>query len=853
MERIADMMDVFPIYGYERNSLISKEKACLTIPLRLELPEVFTLDQRDYNTLNGLFFNIIDILGPNKILHRQDHFFEERYRPIPQRSNGDFMEIGNERYFEDRPFLNAEHYLFISLVPTGYFKYGPTRVNSFLSKKRDFFLDRTIPKEFLHRDLLLDFETKVESVSNILNGSGLIRSEIMGYDTLFDDGGLYAKYFSLSISNRNLPDIDFSNNSIRIGEKQARFFTVENLDQFTKEYLGPYELYGKFTTRHNRFPIGNLFSIGFKIPQEHIINQYIYIPEQERALKGLRKKAKRFDQFSNGKKDDSNGIYADQIREFNTDILENHKEIVFYHLNVLGFNSADGDHGKMCSAVADGFKKLKINAKENNIDRKNLFFAGVPGNAVGLPSDMYMPMSSDMAASLLYFEGGYRDGSKGIDGLRLIDRVSGRPLSVSLYREPERNHWIFNRGMLIASGSGGGKSYVANHYIASELRQGAEAIIMEDGNSYERITMVFGGTIIEHDDKQPFTFNPFKLDAYDTFEKDDGSRALTETKVINLVTLLKLITGDDRGVFGDTMSNEVKNTVLENLLPGYYSHMWETGNTDFRFDTFYEYCQIHLKVLVGAKRISKEVFDPDVFLFLLEKYYKGGPREKLLNREDERIAHLGEERLVYFKLGKLIDNELLFPITALMVMEIFDKKLLDRDKLAINKMMVVDEAWKALSRKEFEDYFNSQSRMARKYGGQPIFISQKVDDFIASEVIKNAIVVNSHIKIFLDMGDFENTFENIQEMMGLSEKQRQSILSLNKDLPPDRKYREVAFCWKDRVKVYGVETSLVEKCIYETNPMESHKINELFKKNHNNWELTAKDYSLGPSHKTQEK
>ncbi|MER3373011.1 MAG: hypothetical protein RIM83_00075, partial [Allomuricauda sp.] len=194
-----------------------------------------------------------------------------------------------------------------------------------------------------------------------------------------------------------------------------------------------------------------------------------------------------------------------------------------------------------------------------------------------------------------------------------------------------------------------------------------------------------------------------------------------------------------------------------------------------------------------------------------------------------------------------------FPITALMVMEIFDKKLLDRDKLAINKMMVVDEAWKALSRKEFEDYFNSQSRMARKYGGQPIFISQKVDDFIASEVIKNAIVVNSHIKVFLDMGDFENAFENIQEMMGLSDKQRQSILSLNRDLPLDRKYREVAFCWKDRVKVYGVETSLVEKCIYETNPMESHKINELYKKNHNNWELTAKDYSLVPSHKTQEK
>jgi hypothetical protein len=504
----------------------------------------------------------------------------------------------------------------------------------------------------------------------------------------------------------------------------------------------------------------------------------------------------------------------------------------------------------MCNSVADGFKKLKINAKENSLDRKNLFFAGVPGNAVGLPSDMYMPMSSDMAASLLYFEGGYKDSSYAVDGLRLVDRVCGRPLSVSVYREPEEKHWIFNRGMLIASGSGGGKSYVANHYIASELRQGAEAIIMEDGNSYEKTVRAFGGVIIEHDDRIPFTFNPFQLDLYDTVQKRGDRLSLTEDKLINLVTLLKLITGDDGHTSSNTLSNEVKKTVFENLLIGYYTYMWGSGNGDFRFDTFFGYCQNHLDPLVREKQISREVFDPNVFLFLLEKYRTGGPRGSLLNREDVRIARLSHEKLVYFKLGKLIDNELLFPITALMVMEIFNKKLHDRDKLAINKMMVVDEAWKALSRKEFEDYFNSQSRMARKYGGQPIFISQKVDDFTASEVIKNAIVVNSHIKVFLDMRDFENAFENIQDLMGLGEKQRQLILSLNKDLPPDRKYREVAFCWKDRVKVYGVETSLIEKCIYETNPGETHKINEMFEKNNNNWELTAKEYGYRSSRKT---
>lgn len=843
MDRQLAIYDSFPIYGYEKNALISKEKGCLTIPLKLELPEVFTLDASDYAQLNELFFNIIDILGPNKLLHKQDFFFQENYSPSKERLNGDFLERANEFHFMERAFLRAQHYLHISIVPKNYINYSSKRANAFMSKKRAFYLQNIVPKEFVKGEVLLEFESKVESVKELINSSGLVSAEIMDYESLFSENGLIAKYFGMSNDNCGLPDIDFSKNSVQVGDKQAQFFTFENLDQFSKEHLADCELYGKFSSRHNSFPVGNLFSIGFKIPHEHIINQYIYIPEQEKVMKQLRKKAKRFVQFSNGKKDDSNLIYANQIYDFNTDVLENHKEIVFYHLNVLAFGSSQREHRQLCNSVSSSFKKLRINVKQNSIDRKNLFFGGVPGNAVGVSSDMYMPMSSDMASSLLYFEGEYKDATTTVDGLRLVDRTTGRPLSVSVYKEPENKGWIFNRGTMVASGSGGGKSFYVNHYILSEIRQGAEVVIMEDGNSYDKITEVFGGVIIAHDDEKPFTFNPFQLDSYDYIVKPDGNRALTEDKVIHLVTLLKLLTGEDKNANANQLSLEVKNTVFEILIAGYYETKWEDCTSNFNFDSFFEYCQKQLIPLIKTKGISRELFDPKVVLFLLEKYYKDGPRGKMLNHTDKRIGNLSNERIVYFKLGKLIDNELLFPITALMIMEIFSKKLSDRSKLAINKMMVVDEAWKALDRKELVDYFNSQSRMARKYGGQPIFISQKVSDFIASEVIKNAIVVNSHIKVFLDMRDFAQSFDKIQATMGLSEKQKQLILSINKDLPKDRKLREVAICWMDRVKVYGVETSLEEKCIYETNPVESGKIIDFFKKNDNNWELTAKVYA----------
>ncbi|WP_026814784.1 TraG family conjugative transposon ATPase [Arenibacter certesii] len=849
MGKQVTLWDAFPIFGYERNALISKEKGCLTIPLQLILPEVFTLDAKDYETLHDLFLNIINILGPNRLLHRQDFFFQKNYTPISERLQGDMLERANEKHFKGRPYLVGTHYLYISVVPENYIKYSSKRVNAFLDKTRDFYLTHTIPEEFIHGSILTNFEAQVQNVNTLVNSSGLIESKILNYEDLFSQNGLYAKYFGLKENNANLVDVDFDNNNIHVGDKQGTFFTLENLDQFSKDHISTYELYGKFTTRQNLFPIGNLFSLGFKVPHEHIINQYIYIPNQEKVLLGLRKKAKSFQRFGNGKKDDSNAIYADQINDYTKDILGNHKESVFYHLNVFGFEETGSRQRQMENSITGAFKKLKINAKQNTIDRKNLFFAGIAGNAIGISSDMYLPMPSDMATALLYFEGGYKDATRAVDGLKMVDRISGQPLSVSIYREPEKKDWIFNRGMLVVSGSGGGKSYLANHYFASELRQGAEAVIMEDGNSYDRLTEVFGGITLQHHDENPFTFNPFILDKYDSQESDGKVKTLTEGKLVHLVTLLKLIIGQE----GNISKSQITNTVIEFLVTDYYKRMWKTGNNNFKFDTFFEYCISHLETYITAKRVPKEKFDPNVFMFLLEKYYANGSRGNLLNKLDDRISRLSDEKIIYFKLGKLIDNELLFPITALMIMEIFNKKMHDPAKLSINKILAVDEAWKALDKPELAHYFNSQSRTARKMGGQPIFISQKVDDFMSSKTIKNAIVVNSHIKVFLDMRDFAQSFDKIQSLMGLGEKQKQLILSLNKDLPNDKKFREVAFCWMDKVKVYGVETSLEEKCIYETNPSESSKIAQLHHKNHNNWELTAKAYTFINVPKNQNK
>lgn len=841
MEKKISLLDAFPIYGYEEPILVSKERGCLSIPLALELPEIYTLEEGEYLALNRLVSGILEIMGEHCLIHKQDLFFGDTYQVDKGRLGRDFFETEDEIYFQDRPYLEHRCFLAIHRVPKNYIHKTPQGANQYLRKDRKFFFNNHVPEEYLDRELMQDFESRVQAVNDLINDSGLMRSQILDFDALFGEGGYYDSYLEAGFGQGTGKDLDFSDHSFCIGDKWCQFFTLENLDQFFKEEMAHHEFFGKYSIGENLFPIGNLFSLGFKIPHEHIVNQYIYIPEKEKAMARLRSKAKRLDKYARNKKGDKNSIYRDQIYDFQQGVLNDHKELVYYHLNVMGLTGSKAGFRHMCNTVRSSFKKLGIHVKENTVDRKNLFLGGILGNGIGTSMELYSPLSSEMAASLWYFEGGYRNRMHGPHGLRMVDRISGKPLLVSLYREPEQMDWIFNRGMLVASGSGGGKTFFANSYLFSEYREGAEIVILENGNSYDKLVGLLDGVVVENDDDNPFTFNPFALDGYDVVE-NDGERTLTESKLTQLIALIHLLTAQHGKSMENRAHEGVAQTIIEILVQGYYKMQFLKDLSSLSFNGFFDYVEQHLPKVLADKGIRRKVFDPNVFLMLLGKYAHDGPRGYLLNGKDDRIARLSQERLIYLKLGNLIDNAQLFPIIAFLMIDVFDKKLKDPDKLAVNKILNVDEAWNLFDNHIMADYLNAQSRMARKYGGQPIFISQKVDDFVKSKYIGNTIVVNSHIKVLLDLSEFSNSFGGIRTMLGLNDKQQQLILSLNRDLPKGRKLRELAICWKDKVKVFGLETSLPTKCIFETNPYEKSKIAKLFKENDRDWQKTAKAY-----------
>jgi type IV secretory pathway VirB4 component len=89
------------------------------------------------------------------------------------------------------------------------------------------------------------------------------------------------------------------------------------------------------------------------------------------------------------------------------------------------------------------------------------------------------------------------------------------------------------------------------------------------------------------------------------------------------------------------------------------------------------------------------------------------------------------------------------------------------------------------------EYIRYLFKTVRKYFGEAVVVTQEVDDIISSPIVKESIINNSDCKILLDQRKYINKFDAIQELLGLTEKERDQILSINMDNDPTRKYKEV--------------------------------------------------------------
>jgi conjugation system TraG family ATPase len=413
-------------------------------------------------------------------------------------------------------------------------------------------------------------------------------------------------------------------------------------------------------------------------------------------------------------------------------------------------------------------------------------------------------------------------------GIKLADRLTGKPLHLDISDLPMKKGIITNRNKFILGPSGSGKSFFTNHMVRQYYEQGSHVLLVDTGNSYLGLCELINrksngkdGIYFTYSEENPIAFNPFYTEdcAFD-IEKKESIKTL-------ILTLWK------RDNEPPTRAEEV---ALSNAVSLYIEKI-KSKEAEPGFNSFYEYVKGEYRGVLEEKKVREKDFDIDNFLNVLEPYYKGGEYDYLLNSTKQ--MDLLSKRFIVFELDNIKDHPILFPIVTIIIMEVFINKM--RRLKGVRKLILIEEAWKAIAKEGMAEYIKYLFKTVRKYFGEAIVVTQEVDDIISSPIVKESIINNSDCKILLDQRKYMNKFEAIQSLLGLTEKEKAQVLSINMANNPSRLYKEV---WiglgGTQSAVYATEVSFEEYLTYTTEETEKMEVLNLAKKLDGNIELAIK-------------
>ena len=798
----------FPLLRVENNCIISKF-ADITAAYRVTLPELFTLTGEEYEALHGAWLKALKVLPDYTVVHKQDFFIEERYTAPNDGSERSFLARSYERHFNERPYLRHTCYLFVT-------KTTPERIRQTSASSvlcRGFI----VPREMRDTDAVTRFLEAAEQMERILNDSGLVHVERLTETEIVgtaDDAGLLARYFALSDERQAVvnEDIRLDPGVMRIGDKYLSMHTLSDLDALPQSVATDFR-YERLSTDRSDCRLSFAAPVGLLLSCNHVYNQVIFLDDHDETLKRLEATARNMNSLAAYSR--SNAINREWIEMYLNEAHSQGLRSVRCHCNVMAWAESESELKRIRNDVGSQLALMGCTPRHNTVDVPVLFWAAIPGNEADFPAEESFYTFLDQALCLFNGETNYRSSLSPF-GIKMSDRLSGIPLHLDISDLPMKRGVITNRNKFILGPSGSGKSYLTNHLVRQYWEQGAHILLVDTGNSYQGLCSLIhaktkgrDGVYFTYTEEAPIAFNPFYVEdgVYDV-EKRESLKTL-------LLTLWK------RESEEPTRSEEV---ALSNAVNLYLSKLRADRSIVPSFDTFYEFVETDYRRLLEQKRVREKDFDLENFLNVLEPYYKGGEYDYLLNSDKQ--LDLLDKRFIVFELDNISSNRTLLPVVTLIIMETFISKM--RRLKGIRKMILIEECWKALTSANMSAYIKYLYKTVRKYFGEAVVVTQEVDDIISSPIVKESIINNADCKILLDQRKYLSKFDGIQRLLGLTDKERAQILSINLSNDPKRLYKEV---WIGlggvQSAVYATETSAAEYLCYTTEESEKMQVMEL--------------------------
>jgi len=746
------------------------------------------------------------------VVHKQDFFTRERYRT--PRKEGDeepsFLSRSSERFFNERPYLDHRCYLFLTKTTR-----ERMRTQSNASTLCRGFL---VPREVGDPEAVERFLDAVGQAESILRESGMLQLTRMKEEQIVGTSeapGILEHYFALERSPLENEDLRLDPGRMMIGDKILSMHTLSDLDDLPQ--TAPTDArYERLSTDRSDCRLSFAAPVGLLLSCDHIYNQFIFLDDAAQTLEALERTARNMQSLSRYSR--SNAVNKEWIDEFLSQAHVENLLPVRCHCNVMAWAESETELKAIRNQIGAQLALMGCTPHHNTVDVPALYWGAIPGNEADFPAEESFHTFLEPALCFFAAETNYRNSPSPF-GIRMVDRLTGVPLHLDISDLPMKQGVITNRNKFILGPSGSGKSFFTNHMVRQYWEQGTHIVLVDTGNSYKGLCELIhsktrgrDGIYFTYTDEAPICFNPFYVaDSVYDIEKRESIKTL-------ILTLWK------REDEAPTRSEEV---ALSNAVNLYIGELRRRPELKPSFNGFYEFVGSDYRRLLRQKNVREKDFDIDGFLNVLEPFYRDGEYDYLLN--SDRELDLLDKRFIVFELDNIRDNKTLLPVVTIIIMETFISKM--RRLKGTRKMILIEECWKALTSANMADYIRYLFKTVRKYFGEAVVVTQEVDDIISSPIVKETIINNADCKILLDQRKYLTKFEGIQRMLGLTEKEKAQILSINLSNDPARRYKEV---WIGlggvHSAVYATEVSDEEYLTYTTEETEKVEVFALAEK-----------------------
>ena len=722
--------------------------------LRMENPvQKYSANIDSYYEFTNLFAAIAQTLGEGYALHKQDIFTRRQFKDESGKGH-EFLSESYFRYFKGREYTDSMTYLTITQ------ENKKSRLMSFDNKK------------------WRDFLVKIRKVQDQLKDAG-IKSEFLNKQ----EASLYVdRFFAMNFRDKMVSMTGFKvdDEMIGMGDRRCKVYSLVDVDSANlPTQIRPFT---NIEVNNTSMPV-DLVALVDSIPsvESVVYNQIIFVPNQKRELALLDKKKNRHASMPNP----SNLIAVEDIKRVQEVIARENKQLVYTHYNLIVTVSLDTDIQKCTNHLENAFGRMGIHISKRAYNQLELFVNSFPGNCYGMNDDYDRFMTLGDAATCLMYKEKIVHSEDTPFKVYYTDR-QGVPVAIDISGKEGRNKLTDNSNFFVLGPSGSGKSFYVNSMVRQAHEQDTDIVLVDTGNSYEGLCEYFGGKYISYTEEHPITMNPFKI------RREEWNIE----KLGFLKNLVMLIWKGSQGTVSKT-----EDRLIEQVINEYYDAYFTTKRvSNLCFNSFYKFSTERLPKICEENGLHG--IDLSSYNYLLKDFYKGGSHDVTLNENMD--SSLFDETFIVFEIDSIKDDPLLFPLVTLIIMDVFLQKMRIKKN---RKMLIIEEAWKAIASPMMAEYIKYLYKTARKFWASVGVVTQEIQDIIGSEIVKEAIINNSDVVMLLDQSKFKERFDTIKAILGLTDVDCKKIFTINRLENKEGRsfFREVFIRRGQTSNVYGVE------------------------------------------------